>query len=206
VSSGSPRSIVALLWLMLGAPLMSGCALMSPAQVESTKAVLNKLPGELQQQATRAATLLVFPPETRPVYDTTQMAYTTRAYQVAYFSRHEWAETPSQMLQPLLVTTLRHTRAFSAVLMPPHVGRVSYTLRSEIVELLQDFMTQPATLRLGLRIELSDDTTGRVIASTDIVLREPMQQQTPEAGVVAANEAVAKALQEVARFVVDKAA
>jgi cholesterol transport system auxiliary component len=90
------------------------------------------------------------------------------------------------------------------VLTPPPVGRVSYTLRSEIVELLQDFTTQPATLRLGLHIELADDAAGRVIASKDIALREPMRQAAPEAGVAAANEALAKALQEVARFVLDK--
>ena len=206
MSSGPPPGLVALLWLALGAPLLPGCALMSPAHVDMTKAVLNKLPGDLQQQATRTATLLVFPPETKPVYATTQMAYTKQAYQVEYFSRHEWAETPSQMLQPLMITTLRHTRAFSAVLMPPHAGRVNYVLRSEIVELLQDFMTQPAAMRLGLHVELSDDATGRVIASKDILVREPMQQSTPEAGVVAANEAVAKALQQVARFVLDEAA
>jgi cholesterol transport system auxiliary component len=198
--------LLALLWLTLAAPLLPGCALMSPAQVDTTKSVLNKLPGELQQQAARSATLLVFPPATKAVYDTTQMAYTTQVYQVEYFSRHEWADTPSQMLQPLLVTTLRRTRAFSGVLMPPHAGRVSYVLRSEIVELLQDFTTQPPTMRLGLRIELSDGTTDRLIASKDIVLSEPMQQKAPEAGVVAANEAVAKALQQVARFVLDKAA
>jgi cholesterol transport system auxiliary component len=205
VSGAALRKIVlVVLGLLAGA--LQGCALMSPARVESTKAVLNKLPAELPQPAPRTASVLVFPPETQPVYDTTQMAYTTQAYQVAYFSRHEWAETPSQMLQPLLVATLRRTRAFGAVLVPPHVGRVSYALRCEIVELLQDFTTQPATLRLGLHVELSDDTAGRVVASKDIALREPMREPTPEAGVVAANEALAKALQEVARFVLDKAA
>ncbi|HMC16811.1 MAG TPA: ABC-type transport auxiliary lipoprotein family protein [Albitalea sp.] len=184
---------------------LAACALMSPARLESTKAVLNKLPAQLPQPATRAASVLVFAPETQPVYDTTQMAYTTQAYQVAYFSRHEWAETPSQMVQPLLVSTLRRTGAFSAVLVPPHAGRVSYALRSEIVELVQDFMTRPPTLRLGLHVELRDDASGRVVASKDIVLREPMQQPTPEAGVAAANEALSKALQELVRFVLDKA-
>ena len=203
MSGGPLRRVVALWVLLIGT--LPGCALMAPAHLESTKAVLNKLPGELPPQPMRTATLLVFPPATKPVYDTTQMAYTTQAYQVAYFSRHEWAETPSQMVQPLLAATLRSTRAFSAVLTPPHIGRVSYTLRSEIVELLQDFTTQPATLRLGLHIELADDAAGRVIASKDIALREPMRQPTPEAGVSAANEALAKALQELARFVLDKA-
>ena len=36
---------------------------------------------------------------------TTQMAYSTEAYQIAYFAKNEWAETPSQMIQPLIVKT-----------------------------------------------------------------------------------------------------
>lgn len=31
------------------------------------------------------------------------MAYETRLYEIAYFSRTEWAERPSRMIHPLLV-------------------------------------------------------------------------------------------------------
>jgi cholesterol transport system auxiliary component len=70
---------------------------------------------------------------------------------------------------------------------------------------MQDFTSEPATLRLSLRLQLSDSATGRLAATKEISVREPMQQKAPYAGVVAANEAVAKALQEAARFVLEKA-
>jgi ABC-type uncharacterized transport system auxiliary subunit len=51
-----------------------------------------------------------------------------------------------------------------------------------------------------LRVQLSDGVVGRVVASKEIVLSEPLSQGTPEAGVAAANRAVARALQEVVTF------
>jgi cholesterol transport system auxiliary component len=187
---------------------MAGCTVLSPVDIETTKALITKLPPDLAprlpQLKTRAATLLVLPPETRPIYDTTQMAYTVRPYQIDYFSRNEWGATPSQMLQPLLVQTLENSHAFSAVLVPPYSGSYNYVLRTEILELTQDFTSEPAALQLTLRFQLNNGTSNRLIASKEISLREPMQQKTPHAGVVAANDAVAKALREAASFVLDK--
>jgi cholesterol transport system auxiliary component len=71
---------------------------------------------------------LVLVPETEALYATTQMAYTIQAYQIAYFSENEWAETPSQMIQPLIVETLRHTHYFSEVMSVPDFGRHTFAL------------------------------------------------------------------------------
>ena len=198
-------TVAALLGAVLALSLVPGCALLSPPAAQARKEVLNRMPSEVPQRASHGAVLLVFPPQTRPIYDTTQMAYTTRPYEIAYFSQHEWAETPAQMLQPLLVRTLQDTRFFGAVLAPPYPGRYSYALRTEIRELIADFTAEPATVQLSLRLQLSEGATGRIVAIKELSIREPMQQKTPYAGVVAANEAAAKALLELARFVLDKA-
>ncbi len=181
------------------------CALLSPANVEMTTAMLEKMPQQLPHRDPHPATLLVFGPEAKPVYDTTQMAYTLRPYHVAYFSHHQWGEKPPQMLQPLLVRTLETTGYFSAVVTPPYTGRYTYSLRTEILDLVQDFSLEPATLRLTLHLRLTDDTANRVVASKEISLSEPMREKAPYAGVVAANDAMAKALQEIAVFVLEKA-
>ncbi len=185
----------------LVAAALAACTLFPPAPEAPTRELISQLPPDIPTRAQRAATLLVQAPATAPVYDTAQMAYTVQPYQIAYFARHEWGATPAEMLQPLLVRTLERTGAFSAVLTPSYVGRYSYVLNTEIVELAQDFTAAPAALHLSLRFRLSDGATARVIASGEINLREPMREKTPYAGVVAANAAAAKALREVARFV-----
>lgn len=184
---------------------LSGCALVSPVKVEARKHVLDQIPTDTHSEETHPATLIVLAPETEPIYDTTQMAYMTRAHEVGYFSQNEWAETPSRMMQPLIVQTIRNTHHFSEVLSPPHFGQHTYALRTEIQELREDFTTDPATLRLALRFQLSRESTNQVIGTKELSAQEPMLEKTPYAGVVAANGATAKVLGELAKFIVEKA-
>jgi hypothetical protein len=71
------------------------------------------------------------------------MAYTVKPYQLAYYRDNQWAETPAQMIQPLLVRTLQQTGFFQAILSPPDSGHASYALRTEIMELTQDYTGIP---------------------------------------------------------------
>jgi cholesterol transport system auxiliary component len=190
--------------LIACAAFLSGCTLFSPINVDTKKNVLNNIPLDLRSERTHAATLLVMEPETMPAYATTQMAYSTQAHQIAYFTKNEWAETPSQMIQPLIVQTLRNTHYFSEVLSPPDFGRHTFGLRIEILELKQDFTSEPAMLRLAMRISLSR-ATNQVVASKQLSVSQPMSEKTPYAGVVAANEAMPKLLRELAEFVVEQA-
>ena len=185
--------------------LCSGCALLSPVKIETQKNVLSKVPIDVPSEKTRPATLLVLAPETNAIYDTTKMAYTTESYQIGYFSQNEWAETPSQMIQPLIVQTIRNTGFFSEVVSPPHFGRHTFALRTEIQELKQDFTSDPATLQLAMRFDLSREATNKITATKEVSVQEPMREKTPYAGVVAANDAMAKLLRELAKFIVDKA-
>lgn len=194
-------ALVRTIIVAFGVSVLPGCALLRPVSIETSKGMLNPALPEIPQKRNCGATLLVFPPQSQPIYDTTQMAYTIQAHQIAYFSRHEWAETPSRMLLPLLVSALQNAGCFSAVVTPPYPYSYTNALRTEIVELLQDFTAQPAVLHLSLRVQLSDDTAGRVIAREEITLRESMSLRTPEGGVIAANLATAKALREVVSFV-----
>ena len=184
---------------------VSGCTLFSPVNIDTKKNVLNNIPLDLPSERTHSATLLVLVPETVPAYATTLMAYSTEAYQIAYFTKNEWAETPSQMIQPLIVKTLRNTHYFSEVLSPPYFDRHTFDLRIEILELKQDFTTEPAMLELTMRIYLIRGATNQVIATKELSVRQPMPGRNPYAGVVAANEAMPTLLRELAKFVVEKA-
>jgi cholesterol transport system auxiliary component len=191
--------------LIAGVAFFSGCTLFSPVNIDTKKNVLNNIPPDLRSERTHPATLLVLEPETTPAYATTQMAYSTQAYQIAYFTKNDWAETPSQMIQPLIVQTLRNTRYFSEVLSPPDFGHHTFVLRSEILELKQDFTSEPAMLQLAMRISLSRDATNQVVATKELSVSQPMSERSPYAGVAAANEALPILLRGLAEFVVEKA-
>jgi cholesterol transport system auxiliary component len=184
--------------------LPAGCAFVAPAEPPMVTALLDEMPVQVPHRAQGPATLLVLPPQARPDIDTTQMAYSLRPHQLAYFARNQWAETPAQMLQPLLVRTMEATGAFVVVVTPPQTGGVKLALRTEIVDLVQDFALDPPVLRLSLRATLSDEAANRTIATREWTLREPMAQKTPAAGVLAGNEAVARVLRELAAFVLER--
>jgi cholesterol transport system auxiliary component len=185
--------------------LFAGCTLFAPIKIDTTKNALNKVPLDLPSETTHSVTLLVLIPEATPVYASTRMVYTTDAYQVAYFRQNEWAETPAQMIQPLIVTAMSNTHYFSEVLSPPHFDRHTFVLRSEVLELKQDFTSEPAMLQLAIRFHLIREATNQVIATKELSVREPMRERNPHAGVVAANEAIAKVLRELASFIIEKA-
>jgi cholesterol transport system auxiliary component len=183
----------------------SGCTLFAPINIDTKKNVLNNIPLDLPTERTRSATLLVLTPETMPAYATTQMAYSTEVYQIAYFTKNEWAETPSQMIQPLIVQTLRSTHYFSEVLSPPYFGRHTFDLRIEVLEIKQDFASELAMLDLAMRVSLTRESTNQAVATKELSVNQPMSEKNPYAGVVAANEAMQKLLRELAEFVVEKA-
>lgn len=185
---------------------IAGCAFLSPAKRDVQKSVLNQLPTAVPHRDTGGDTVLVFPPATMPVYDSVLMAYRTEPREVAYFGRRQWGATPSQMIQPLLVATLEKTHSFRVVLVPPYTGPYTYSLRTEILDLIQEFTPKSATLVLSLRFQLAGYGASRVIATRDISVREPMRQRNSRSGVVAANDAIAKALWQMAEFVLESTA
>ncbi len=184
------------------AVLLGGCTLLAPPRPEPARDVLNELPPEIPYQPRHTAALVVLPPEAGPAYDTVRIAYRQRPYQLGYFRDHEWAEPPAQMIKTLLIETLERTGAFRPILTEPVFASPTYTLRTEILELVQDYTRAPPVVKLALRFELLAPS-GRPLASREITREQAMQAATPYAGVVAANHALASALAEAASFVLD---
>ncbi|HET7400325.1 MAG TPA: ABC-type transport auxiliary lipoprotein family protein [Usitatibacter sp.] len=181
---------------------LPGCSF-APVNVEIQRVTLSKVP-EVPAGQTLDATLLVAIPEAANAYDTTQLAYSTAPYQLAYYAHTEWADTPSNMLHVLLVRTLERTRRFRAVATPPDTGHAEFALHAQLLELRDDFTTDPAQAVVAMRVELGAGT--RTLAAREFVEREPLREKNPAAGAAAANDAVARLLAEVARFVVAQSA
>ena len=191
-------------WIAAIGLLLGGCSLVSPPKPEPATAILSKVPDNVARDTGGEMTLLIVPPEVSSAYDTTQMAYSERPYQIAYYRDNVWAATPGNMIQPLLVRTLDRTGMFRAVLTTPETTHADYALRTQITELLQDYTAGVPVLRLALHVQLLD-RDGQAIADREIAKQEPMRGANSYAGVNAANDALAKALGEAAEFVMSSA-
>lgn len=183
--------------------LLSACSFLSPVKVDlPDKYILNNVPTVVPTKKTRSTILLVSIPETRPIYNTTQMVYTSRPYQISYFSKNEWAETPAQMLHPLLIQTLQKTYAFKAIVSPPYNGRYDYIINTEILELKQDFNCPRPMLVMSVRAQILKMSINQVIATKQFTVRLPIPSGTPYGGVIAANHGIVSILRRTAGFCV----
>src|SRR5579862_1068261 len=126
------------LLLYFTALLLTGC--LSPVKTNTTSNyMLYRVPDYFPKKHERHLSLLVLLPNTSPAYDTTQMAYSSLPYQISYFSQNSWAETPAQMIEPLMVQSLQKSHYFKTVLAAPFVGHYDYLLATQVLILEQDF-------------------------------------------------------------------
>jgi len=183
--------------------LLSGCALIPPINEDTNKYVLNAIPQAIPGRSGRSTSVLVLAPQTSAEFATTKMAYTSQEYQIAYFAKNQWAATPSQMIHPLIVQTLRQSQYFSEVMSPPYFGIHTFELRTEILE--QDFTSEPAMLKVAMRVTLTRSATNEIVASRELAESQPMTAKDPYAGVLAANQVMPKLLRSVSQFVVEHA-
>lgn len=182
--------------------LTTSCSLFSPVKSDPPKEyVIDTVPHVAVKKRTHPITIQVTDPKSSHVYNTTDMAYEKQRHQVSYFAKNQWAATPSQMLKPLLITTLQNTHYFHAVVSSTEIGNYDLTLNTEILEFQQDFLTSPSTMHVVLRAQIVRAATNHIVASKQFSAIVPAPENTPYGGVVAANRAVSKILAEISTWV-----
>ena len=180
---------------------MTGCSLLSPVNSNPPSSFLiNTVPNVSAEKHTRAVTLLVMPPESVAMFNTRQMAYTDKAYEISYFIDNQWAETPSDMLEPLIVQTLQKTDRYRTIVSPPYVGYYDYLLTTHIIQFEQDLTQNPSIFKIKIRADLTRMSNNRIIASRQFDVEVPIQQIKPYSAVIAANKATAILLKQLATF------
>jgi cholesterol transport system auxiliary component len=187
------------------AACIAGCSAFAPVKGATAAYVLDKVPADVPHVASRPVSVAVLAPQGAALFATRRMAYSTAPHQVGYFSESEWALPPQQLLQPLLIDTLRRTGAFSEVVTAPQAGQTTFVLRTELLELKQDFTTDPPVSRIVLRVALERSATGQRIAMRELTAAEPLREKNARAGVAAANDAMEKVLRALAEFVITNA-
>jgi len=183
--------------------LLTSCTLFKPvAPVSITSYVLNSIPHRLPKYHSRSVSLYVQTPTSNAVYNSNRMMYREKAHQIAAFALNEWAKTPNQMLEPLIVESLQKTNYFQSLITAPHMGNYSYSLSTHINQLLQDYSKKYPILRLTVQAQIKTVRSQRVIASKVFKVTVPIKEHTPYGGVKAANRATAIILKQLVHFTI----
>lgn len=148
-----------------------------------------------------AAVLLVSLPQAQAGFDTERIAYLRRAHEVNYYAASEWVDTPARMLASLLVQAFERDGAWRTVIQMPSAVRGDYRVDSDNLTLGQEFFQRPSHVRLALRIQLIDLHRSRPVGVKSFEILEEASSEDAYGGVLAANRAVAKLLNEAAAWV-----
>jgi len=205
---------VALIAVVMGATLMSGCGSLLPkAPVQPTLYLLDAMPLSIasnaatstNQPGSTAPTLTVNTPIAAAGFGSTHIVYQRQAHELEHFALNQWVDTPVQMLTPLIMRAIEQRGGFRAVVRGSTAAVSELRLDTELVRLQQEFSTSPSRVRLTLRAVLVNTTSRRVLASREFETSVAALSDDPVGGVVAANKAVQRVLGELAVFCADSA-
>ncbi len=184
------------LWMLL-----AGCTPVKVSDVSTYNLSITKAIKEPARAKTRT-TIALGMPTASPGFETANMVYVMTPFELQSFTRNRWVAPPAQMLTPIMLQALRAKGYYQAVVPPPLLIASNYRLNLQILRLQQEFLLPDSHLRLEIEAILLDSHTNRVIASKHFTTLIPVNGKTPYAGVLAANQGVAKLTQAIADWCV----
>lgn len=147
-------------------------------------------------------TILVSETNALDGYQTEQMLYTNKLYQISAFTKNSWASPPANMLTPLIVQSLQSSNYFYAVAFGPNTDKTDYRLDTQMLSLQQNFLTKPSTLEVAIQATLTHVEDNKMIATHIFNLIAPCPSNSPYGGVIAANNVMLTFTRALNRYVI----
>lgn len=154
--------------------------------------------------AHRGPSLLISEPEAMAGYQTEQMLYICKPFEISTFANNAWVSPPARMIYPLLVQSIQQSNYFYAVASGIYSDTTDYRLDTQLITLQQNFLVKPSVLEWVAKVVLTHISDNRAVASRIISERIRCPQDTPYGGVIAANQASFAFTAKVTAFVIDK--
>ena len=200
----NPFAVSSLAVLLL-ALVFSGCSI-GPAETNPARTYLLNPNISIEKRSANtargdAATLLISTPRARPGFDTARMAYMLRPNEMNYYAVNRWVDAPARMLARPLAQAMEETGLWRAVVQAPNTARTDYRLDCDNLALEQQFFSIPSRVRIALRAQLVELKARKVLAAREFEVFETAVSEDAYGGVIAADKAVAKLLQQLAAWV-----
>lgn len=185
--------------------ILSGCSLLQPVNMPTIHTYqLGKVTELPSTHNKTSLVLLVAKPIANEAYQTQDMQYSEQNYQIQTFAKNQWAAPPASMLLPQMVSQIRNKHYFRAVVPPPYPGRSDLVLTTQLHQFQQYFSDDSSYFQVTLTATLIRSATAKAIAQQRFSVIAYAPEPTPYGGVLAANEATQKVLQQLASWVVRK--
>jgi cholesterol transport system auxiliary component len=191
--------VLRILFLSMGIVFLCGCSVKTPVLNDYQ---LSAFSTKQYYAKSRSVTLLVSAPEAVAGYQTEQMLYVDKPFQLEPFVKNAWSSPPADMIYPLLVQSMQRTGYFYAVASSPYNSQADYRLDTQLLTLQQNFLKKPSVLEFAAKIVLTRIDNSKIMASRIISLQIPCSTDTPYGGVIAANKATQQFTADAVGFVI----
>ena len=188
--------------LILATTLSLLCACSPVKQIITNQYKLDSFSDKTLRPHQTHASILISPPEAVAGYQTEQMLYVNKPFELASFAHSSWIAPPADMLYPLIVQSVQRSGYFYAVSSGANAEQADYRLDTQLIKLEQNFLSKPVKTVLIAKIVLSNAKNNQVIASRMIHRAIPCPTDNPYGGVVAANQASHEFTAELSHFIV----
>jgi ABC-type uncharacterized transport system auxiliary subunit len=139
------------------AALVAGCGAARPIKYYSLE------PPAVAPAAQRLDVSLLIGHFSAPIlYRDTRIVYRTGTNEMGLYDEHRWAEPPSQMVEELLLESLRKSGRYRSVQLVASNAQGDYTLRGRI-ERFEQVEGKPMTARVWLHLRLYDPKEGHTV-------------------------------------------
>jgi ABC-type uncharacterized transport system auxiliary subunit len=140
--------------------------------------------------------LLVGRVSTSHLYRDDRLVYGSGPVQLGAYSDHRWAQTPADMVQDQLITSLRSSGQYRSVSRLGGSARGDFVVRSGLDALYE--VDQPALVaRFAMRVELFDPKAGATVWIGNYSHDEPVNGKNVAAVVEAMNRNVHAGMQQI---------
>ena len=191
--------------LLPKAPIQPTLYMLDGVAINSLAAI-NSPSNRANQPPSNAPTLAVTTPIAAAGFSGIHIIYQRNVNELERFALSQWADTPVQMLAPLIVRAAERSGAFRSVVRSSTAAMSDFRLDTELIRLQQEFTSNPSRTRLTLRAVLVNTATRRVVASREFDASVASPSEDPRGGVVAANEVANRVLAELAKFCAESVA
>lgn len=182
--------------------LLSACTPIKPTVTNQYKITSYSAKKELASPSSKS--ILISQPDAIAGYQTEQMLYTDKPFQLSSFAHSSWISPPANMLTPLIVQSLQHSHYFAAVAAGPNADQTNYRIDTQLIALQQNFLVKPSILEFSVQIVLTHVSDRRVVASRTFNERIPCPTDTPYGGVIAANKAARAFTAALTQYVINQ--
>jgi ABC-type uncharacterized transport system auxiliary subunit len=180
-------------WILVLAAALSECGGARPTKYYVLAAPLTPTS---QSAAQFPVALLVARPVTSHLYRDDRIVYGSGPIELGTYEFERWAQSPADMIQDLLVTSLRSSGQYLSVLRPGSSSRGEYVVRSNLRALYE--VDKPELVaRFALHIDLFDPKTGSTVWDSNYSHDEPVSEKTVAGVVEAMDKNVRAGMQEL---------